>query len=139
MKTVMLFGTFDILHLGHIDMFLQAKKYGEHLIVVVARDLRVEQVKGERPVHSEKERAALLSHLDCVDTVVLGDLLDVYQIIARKKPDVIALGYDQTCFVDKLSEKIASYGLDSEVVRLLPYKEKKYKSGLIKDSIYSRL
>ena len=64
MKTVMVFGTFDILHLGHIDLFLQAKKYAEHLIAVVARDERAKKIKGKAPIHSEEERRVLLGHID---------------------------------------------------------------------------
>ena len=41
----MLFGTFDGLHEGHFDLFRQAKKYGDYLVVVVARDVNVKKIK----------------------------------------------------------------------------------------------
>ncbi|MBT4941809.1 MAG: FAD synthase [Candidatus Magasanikbacteria bacterium] len=139
MKTVMVFGTFDILHLGHVDLFLQAKKYAEQLIVVVARDERVKKIKGKAPIHSEEERRILLGHIDCVDEAILGDESDVYNVIVEKKPDIIALGYDQTVFVDKLEEVVSSNTLHTKVVRLKPYKAEKYKSGIIKEVIHSQL
>ena len=46
MKKVIVFGTFDILHQGHLDFFRQAKQYGDYLIVAVAHD---ENVKKSRP------------------------------------------------------------------------------------------
>ena len=139
MKTVMVFGTFDILHLGHIDLFLQAKKYAEHLIAVVARDERAKKIKGKSPIHSEEERRILLGHIDCVDEAILGDESDVYSVILEKKPDIIALGYDQKEFVDRLGSKIIENNLKTEVVRLSPYKAEKYKSGIIKEVIHSQL
>jgi len=139
MKTVMVFGTFDILHLGHIDLLVQAKKNAEKLIVVVARDERAKKIKGKNPVHSEEERRILISHIDCVDEAILGDESDVYSVIVEKKPDIIALGYDQKEFVDNLEEVISSNTLHTKVVRLKPYNEKKYKSGIIKEVIHSQL
>ncbi len=132
MTKVMVFGTFDILHAGHVALFKQAKKYGDYLIVVVGRDSIVSKIKKHKPVHSETERRLLLNHLDLVDEAVLGDTKDMYKMIRVKKPDVIALGYDQHVFVDKLLEKIASFGLTTKVVRLKPYKKNRHTSTNIK-------
>ena len=65
MKAVMVFGTFDILHPGHINFFKQAKKYG-NLIAVIARDRTVKQVKGRLPKYSEKQRLKAILSLFCV-------------------------------------------------------------------------
>lgn len=134
MKTVMVFGTFDIIHLGHLHLFLQAKKYGDKLIAVIARDINVKKEKKHRPLHTERERFYFLKHIDLIDNVVLGNKTDYYKIIKEKKPAVIALGYDQKMNEKTLKEKIKKFGLHTEIVRLLPYR-KKIKSSLIKKYI----
>src|SRR3989339_651779 len=127
MKTVMVFGTFDIIHGGHIHMFLQARGYGDKLIVSVARDINVERIKGLGALHTEKERLEMLKHIDLIDEVVLGDKKDPYKNILKIKPDVIALGYDQKAYLDKLSDAIEATGLNCRIVRLSPYQEKRLK------------
>lgn len=135
MKTVMIFGTFDILHAGHIDLMKQARTHGDRLIAVVARDERVIDLKGTKSVHDEDERMTILGHIDLVDEVVLGDRDDVYKVIETIRPDVIGLGYDQVAYTDQLEEKLSSFGLDTDIVRLAPYHEGRYKSGIIKKKI----
>jgi FAD synthetase len=132
MTTVMVFGTFDILHLGHINLFEQARRYGDKLIVVVGRDSIVQSIKGRSPLYTEKERAKLLKYIKLVDQVVLGDKKDMYAVIRKFKPDVLALGYDQFAFVDKLDRVINRYKLATKIVRLKPNKEHKFKSSKIK-------
>ncbi len=63
MKRVMVFGTFDFFHAGHLSLFRQAKKYGDVLIVIVSRDKRATEVKGKAPIHSEKERVELVRNI----------------------------------------------------------------------------
>ncbi|HPQ39059.1 MAG TPA: adenylyltransferase/cytidyltransferase family protein [bacterium] len=65
-------GCFDILHPGHLVTLRYAASLGDRLIVLINSDQSVRRFKGtERPVHSERFRAALLSCLDCVDYVVV--------------------------------------------------------------------
>lgn len=135
MKTVMLFGTFDIVHMGHIHMFEQAREYGDRLIAIVARDKNVEKIKGIGALHKDKERKEFLTHIDLIDEVILGNPDDPYQVIVDHRPDVIALGYDQKVFVDGLEEAITSARLESQIVRLSPYKAHKLKSTKIKKYI----
>lgn len=134
MKTVMVFGTFDIIHLGHLHLFQQAKKYGNKLIVVVARDTNVKKAKKHSPLHTEQERINFLRHINLVNNVCLGYKTDYYRIIKEKKPTVIALGYDQKIDEKTLKEKIKKFGLHTKIVRLLPY-GKRVKSSLIKKYI----
>lgn len=133
----MVFGTFDIIHLGHIHFFKQAKKLGDRLVVIVSRDVNARRVKGVKPINTEKERLELLQHIDVIDKVILGDTKVVYRPVRALKPDVIALGYDQQAFVDKLEQKIKEFKLNTKIVRLKPYqpttkKSSKIKSGLLK-------
>lgn len=129
MKTVMVFGTFDFLHAGHFSVFKQAKKYGEHLIVVIGRDVTVTKVKGKSPIHSERERKEMVEHIDYVDEVLLGSRSNVYKIILKKRPHTIAIGYDQVAFVDDLKDNLLKLGLKITVIKLKPYQAKKLKSS----------
>jgi len=135
MKKVMIFGTFDIIHGGHIHMFKQAREYGDYLIVVVARDVNVEKTKGIGAMHDEKERLDFVSHIDLIDKARLGDKTDVYRVIREEKPDVIALGYDQKVYVDHLAEAVTKAGLQTQIVKLREYESKRLKSNKIKKYI----
>ena len=135
MKTVMIFGTFDIIHGGHIHMFKEAKEYGDKVIAVVARDVNVERIKEYGSLHDEKERVDFLQHIDLIDEVLLGDKTDVYKVIKDKKPDIIALGYDQKVYVDDLANAITDAGLECQIVRLTAHKENKLKSNKIRKYI----
>lgn len=132
MKTVLLFGTFDLLHIGHLNFFKQGRKLGDKLIVIVARDGNVKKTKGQLPLHTEKERIELLKHLDLIDQAVLGDPQDVYKIVKKLKPDVIGLGYDQIAFTDKLQAKLIEFKLTTKIVRLKPHQEQTKKSSKLK-------
>ncbi|PJA89781.1 MAG: FAD synthase [Candidatus Magasanikbacteria bacterium CG_4_9_14_3_um_filter_32_9] len=134
MKKIMVFGTFDIFHYGHLQLLKQAKKLGDHLTVVIARDENVIKIKKIKPYHTEKERMEIMESLKMIDSAILGDKKDVYKVIKQEKPDVIALGYDQNVFVDKLENYLKKEKINSIIVRLKPYKEKRLKSRLIKIS-----
>lgn len=134
MKTVMIFGTFDIVHHGHLNLFKQARKYGDKLVAVVGRDERVKTLK-QNPIHNEKERKYFLEQIRLIDTVILGDKKDVYKKIKEIKPNVIVLGYDQNHFTDKLAEKIKEFGLKIKIVRAKPYKAHSLKSTNIRTKL----
>lgn len=129
---VMTFGTFDHFHAGHEHYLASAKKKGDELITVIARDETVKKVKGEYPDHNELERKKTLEETDLVDEVILGDLKDKYSVIRKHKPDVICLGYDQYAFTQQLQKLIIAEGLNTEVIRLKPYKPNQFKSSIIK-------
>lgn len=133
MRKVMIFGTFDILHYGHLDLFRQAKSKGDKLIAVIARDKNVKRIKGAKAYHSEEERKNFLKHIDFIDEVILGDIKNVYKVIKKHKPDKIVLGYDQKKYVDKLEEELKKTGLETKIIRAKPYKSSIYKTSKIKD------
>lgn len=136
MKTVMAFGTFDIFHKGHGYFLRQAKKHGDYLVVVVARNATVEENKKEAPVNDEYERVENVRKSGLADRVILGSTGDKYALIAEYKPDVVCLGYDQKFFVEKLEEKLKEFGLEkTEIVRLKSYKPEIYKSSILKENI----
>lgn len=132
MTTVMCFGTFDILHPGHMYFLQQAKQHGDYLVVVVARDSTIKEVKKITPKYTEKQRVEHIQDLKIADKVVLGYEADKYEIIEEINPDVIALGYDQHEFADKLKEEMAKREMNPKIVRIGPYKEHQYKSSKLR-------
>lgn len=129
---VMTFGTFDHFHAGHEHYLVNAKKHGDEVITVIARDNTVKKIKGEFPDHTEQERKITLEETELADEVILGDLKDKYNVIRKHKPDVICLGYDQYAFTQQLQKLIISEGLNTKIVRLKPYHPNKFKSSLIR-------
>ncbi len=123
MKKIMVFGTFDILHKGHKNFFAQAKKHGDYLIVVIARDKTVKEVKGKLPINKEKTRQKNVVKIKIAEEVLLGDLKDKYKAIKKYKPDIICLGYDQKNFVKGLS------AIDVKILKLKAYKPNIFKSS----------
>ncbi|MBD3313634.1 adenylyltransferase/cytidyltransferase family protein [Candidatus Woesearchaeota archaeon] len=124
-----LFGTFDIIHPGHLHFFQQARESAcpdSRLVVVVARDSNVEKEKGKAPKHDEQERLAKVKELDIVDEAVLGSEKIDFSIIDEIRPDIIALGYDQKTppgFEEYIKDK------DIEVIRLKPHRPEEFKSS----------
>lgn len=132
MEKVLVFGTFDGIHEGHLEFLKQAKEKGEYLTVVIARDETVKRLKDAYPTKREKERLEEVRLMGMVDNARLGDLVDPYKVISEIKPDVICLGYDQSSFTENLAKEIENRHLDIKIIKLKPYKPKKYHSSIIK-------
>ncbi len=132
MTRIMVFGTFDILHEGHLDFFRQARSLAPdaQLIVSVARDASTERVKGERPKNNELFRMKEIEACRLVDEVVLGDKEGFITHILEARPDIIALGYDQASeYVRDLPAELSNAGLQTKVVRLKAFKPHIYKTS----------
>jgi len=128
----MVFGTFDMVHEGHVDFFRQARALAPqpHLIVSVARDPIATRIKGAKPRRSEKERRSLLERNTLVDEVVLGQEDGYIEHIAQAKPDIIALGYDQSGeYVSNLEKDLRAAGLPAKIVRLSAFRPEVYKTS----------
>ena len=134
-KKVLAFGTFDLIHEGHIHFLNKAKKHGDELVVIVARDETVKKVKGQKPLYSEDRRKEQVEYLGIADKVFLGNRVDKYGVIRRHNPDVIALGYDQKHFVDGLSKIVEKLEKKPKIVRISSYKPHKFKSSLLRKEI----
>jgi D-beta-D-heptose 7-phosphate kinase/D-beta-D-heptose 1-phosphate adenosyltransferase len=89
-------GVFDLLHPGHVDVLVAARREGDKLVVGVNSDHSARRLgKGpERPVRSEAERALVLAALECVDAVVIFDQDTPRELVARLQPDVLVKGGD---------------------------------------------
>jgi len=134
MKKVLVFGTFDLLHPGHVSFLKQAKKQGDFLITVVACDHTVKKLKEFWPHQNEKERLLNVKKLKIVSKVILGkhNLRKKYDIIEKIKPDIICLGYDQQFFINDLPKVLKKLKLKTKVIRLKPFKPRQFKSSIIK-------
>ena len=93
---VMVNGTFDILHRGHIELLNYAKSMGDYLLVAIDTDQRVKQLKGDsRPVNSQVDRAFMLRNLKSVDYVwTFGSTEELVEIMKLYKPNVYVKGSD---------------------------------------------
>ena len=71
-KLVLTSGTFDLLHVGHLNYLERVKQYGDAVIVLLSGDNRVKARKGpSRPIISESERAHMLDNLKLIDYVLI--------------------------------------------------------------------
>lgn len=96
MTKVIVNGTFDILHRGHLEMLDYAKSCGSYLLVAIDTDRRVKELKGEsRPINNQYDRKFHLEFLKPVDEVRLFDSKEeLIQIIQDYKPDIMVKGSD---------------------------------------------
>jgi len=131
MKKVMVFGTFDVLHEGHLNLFEQARKYGDYLIAVVARDKSVKKMKSFLPHQNELER--LENVKKHVDKAIIGYEDDFYKVIEEQKPDVICFGYDQ----NKMNAEfeLEKRGIKAEMHILKAFQEHKHKSSIVRKQL----
>lgn len=128
----MVFGTFDILHPGHIHMLKEAKEYGDFLIVIIARDETVKQVKRKAPVNDEVTRRSRVESLGIANRVRLGNLDNKHDVLKEEKPDIVALGYDQQHFIENLEAALEDH---VQIVRLAPFNEDTFKSSKLRSEL----
>ncbi|HOQ18276.1 MAG TPA: FAD synthase [Methanothermobacter thermautotrophicus] len=130
MKTVMATGTFDIIHPGHGFFLEEARKLGgkdARLVVVLARDSTV-RARKRTPIVGEKQRLEVVRMLKPVDEAYLGSETDMFEIVHRIKPDIIAIGPDQNFDVDELRDELRRRGLECEVKRIEKYRDSELDS-----------
>ncbi len=111
-------GVFDLLHPGHIYFLTEARRLGDELVVVVARDSTARKFKHE-PITTESSRVQLVAALKPVDRAILGhEGGSIYDILEEIRPDIIALGFDQVHTEDRILEECRKRGLRTKVIRL---------------------
>jgi FAD synthetase len=121
MVKVMATGVFDLLHPGHLYFLEKARELGDELIVVIARDSTVKRQKHE-PITPEEMRRTMVESLKPVDVAVLGTEGDMYDIVEKLRPDIIAIGYDQPFETEKIQAELEKRGVKVAVQRL-PYQD----------------
>ncbi len=127
MTTIMAQGVFDLLHPGHLHYLSESKKHGDKLVVVVARDSRIDK----NLYFNEKERKEMLNALEVVDRAILGSEESIYDTVEKVNPDVITLGYDQP-FDIKEVKLMAEKASDNEVNVIRIKKKEDYSSSDIR-------
>jgi FAD synthetase len=136
-RVVLVGGVFDLLHVGHIHTLKSAKSLGDVLVIVVATDTTVSNVKKNRKIyHDQNSRLELVSSIRFVDKAIIGTKKSIYDTVDFVKPDIIALGYDQTHDEKAIKKSCLDRGLQLDVVRLsspIP----QLKSSMIKSELGS--
>ncbi|MBR5336530.1 MAG: adenylyltransferase/cytidyltransferase family protein [Lachnospiraceae bacterium] len=107
-KTIVLcHGVFDLLHLGHIEHFIDAKKHGDVLVVSITAAEYVNKGPG-RPYFNDDQRLEFLSNLEIVDYCLLSESVTVHDIVECVQPDVYAKGKEYEKESNDISENIGS-------------------------------
>lgn len=107
-KVVMVFGVFDGLHEGHVSFLEQAQRYGETLVVAVARDVAARELKNKLPTENERVRLARVRKIQGVSVAIVGDRTQgSYGVIKKFQPDIICLGYDQDALASDIRGHMA--------------------------------
>jgi D-beta-D-heptose 7-phosphate kinase/D-beta-D-heptose 1-phosphate adenosyltransferase len=96
MTTVIVNGTFDILHPGHVAMLNTARSLGNYLIVCIDTDRRIKELKGSnRPINDQYFRKVMLQNLKSVDIVEFFDSQEeLIKLFELYKPDIMVKGSD---------------------------------------------
>lgn len=96
MTKIVVNGTFDILHPGHVEMLNYARSLGAYLLVLIDSDRRVKELKGNtRPVNSQRDRQFLLKNLKAVNDVWIFDSdKELVEKIKFFTPDIMVKGSD---------------------------------------------
>lgn len=103
--TVLTFGTFDVLHLGHLRILERAAALGVRLVVGVSSDALNKEKKGRSPIFPENERMRIVEALKCVDAVFLEESLSLKrEYLLQHTADVLVMGDDWKGRFDEFSD-----------------------------------
>lgn len=104
MKRVMTYGTFDLLHYGHINILKKSKKLGDYLIVGLSSD-EFNEIKGKKSVMSYEERKEILDNIKYVDKVIKeSNWEQKIEDIIKYNIDIFVIGDDWEGKFDYLKE-----------------------------------
>jgi glycerol-3-phosphate cytidylyltransferase len=104
-RTVITFGTFDVLHVGHIRVLNRAAELGDRLVVGVSSDALNFSKKGRNPVFSQDERLEIVSNIKTVHEVFVEESLELKRdYISRFGADVLVMGDDWAGKFDFVSD-----------------------------------
>jgi D-beta-D-heptose 7-phosphate kinase/D-beta-D-heptose 1-phosphate adenosyltransferase len=110
-------GCFDLLHVGHITLLEQARRFGDRLIVAINSDASVQALKGPtRPVVNEGDRARVLASLAAVDAVVVFGEETPLELMVAARPDVIVKGGDYNVETVVGAKEVMAWGGQVKIV-----------------------
>jgi len=125
-KIVLVTGCFDIIHLGHLLFFNDAKKCGDILVIGIGSDQTIKQLKGQsRPVMNERLRSRLLAAFTVIDYVIINKEpclnynIDHSILMSKIKPDIYVVPSTDKKLADKKA-LAAKYGGRLKTCRRLP-------------------
>ena len=114
-------GVFDLIHPGHVDVLVGARRRGDALLVGVNSDSSVRRLKGPgRPLRNEAERSYVLAALESVDAVVVFDDDTPLELIRHVRPDVLVKGGDYTPETVVGARDVAAWGGEVAIIPLTP-------------------
>ncbi len=127
---VLVFGTFDDIHPGHLFFLNEAKKLGD-LHISVASDKSIEQRKQKKPAKNEVVRLKEIKSLKIAKSASVGDrILGQWSEIRKVKPDIVAIGYDQKELEKKLLEIKSKFNF--KIIKIKSFEPKKFHSSILK-------
>nr|AWU66640.1 glycerol-3-phosphate cytidylyltransferase [Citrobacter werkmanii] len=95
MKKIITFGTFDVFHIGHVNILERAATYGDYLIVGVSSDKLNFKKKGRNPIYNQSERCKIINSLKFVNEVFIEESLELKkEYIVKYNADVLIMGDD---------------------------------------------
>lgn len=104
MKKVITYGTFDLFHVGHLNILRRAKELGDYLVVAVSSD-KFNALKGKKSYHSIEDRVAILEAIEFVDKVIVEESWEQKIIdIKENEIDTFVMGNDWEGKFDYLKE-----------------------------------
>ena len=125
-KVVHCHGVFDLLHPGHVQHFLAAKKMGDILIVSITADKHVNKGPG-RPLFDELIRAETIASIEAVDYVFVSDYPTAIEAIKEVKPHFYVKGSDYQIASDDVTGMIV---LEKETVESFGGPQSYHRSGV---------
>ena len=103
--TVITFGTFDVLHVGHVRVLNRAAELGDRLVVGVSSDALNFSKKDRNPVFSQEERLEIVANIKVVDAVFVEESLELKRhYVTEHAADVLVMGDDWAGKFDFLSD-----------------------------------
>jgi D-beta-D-heptose 7-phosphate kinase/D-beta-D-heptose 1-phosphate adenosyltransferase len=127
MTKIIVNGSFDILHLGHLNLLDHARSYpNSYVYVLIDSDRRISELKGPtRPINNEFERSSFLFALKSVDRVDIFDSdKELIDLIKNYSPDIMVKGSDyrgkpiigeEYCKEIKFYERLNSYSTTQKI------------------------
>ena len=113
-------GCFDLLHIGHITLLEEARRFGDRLVVGLNSDSSVRALKGpSRPIVGERERARVLAALAAVDAVVAFAETTPLALIEALRPDVLVKGGDYTTDEIVGAQQVVAWGGQVRIVPIV--------------------